>query len=125
MDIVNKQLTIDFINQSSSHPSQNPDGHYNEQTEFADRLGQMNSCYQALSSDVIEKLKQLEMIKGKWQEHDDSLKKLQGWFIDQNERFQKCCVISHEMSVQQALTDCRVCSMEIWKTWRSWLHAKC
>ena len=105
---MNKQLTIDFINQSSSHICQTSEGHSNEQTEFADRLGQMNCCYQALSSDVTEKLKQIEMIKVKWQEYDKHVKKLQTWFVDQNEKFQQCCVISNEMSVKQAFTDCKV-----------------
>ena len=106
IDIMNKQLTIDSIN-ASMQSGQTSDQHFSEQTEFADRLGQMNCCYQGMSSDVVEKLKHLEMLKAKWSEYDDSLKKLSSWFIDQNDTFEKCCTISNEMSVQQALSDCK------------------
>ena len=45
-----------------------------ERTDFAERLGQMNKRYLGVSSDVDDRLKQLEMQQLKWEEYEKDRK---------------------------------------------------
>ena len=50
VDLANKQLTVDFVNQSAAQASQyEPQCQQSEKMEFAEKLGLMNQRYVALS----------------------------------------------------------------------------
>ncbi len=50
VDLANKQLTVDFVNQSAAQVSQaEPQKLQTEKMEFAEKLGVMNQRYVALS----------------------------------------------------------------------------
>ena len=114
VDIANRQLTVDFVNQSSLQGSMadldstQSTSYQNEKTEFDERLGQMNKRYQSCSSDVVERLKNLEMLETRWQEFEKSYNNLVNWFSDQQDRLDKFGQLGHEASLQQNITECQV-----------------
>ncbi len=109
MDLDNKQLTVDFVNQSATqHGQLDADGIQPEKTDFAEKLGCMNQYYQTLYSDVTEKLKVLELMQLKWQEYDKGVNNINNWLSDQLAKVAKFCRIGHEISVQHALKECKV-----------------
>ena len=59
VDVTNKQLTVDFVNAAMAQ--QTADGDAPDKMEIAEKLGQMNNNYQAISSDIMDKLKNLEL----------------------------------------------------------------
>ena len=77
VDISNRQLTIDFVNQSaiqSSSVDMVDSPHLpwtSDKAEFAEHLGQMNKRYQSVSSDVVDRLKNLERLELRWQEYEN------------------------------------------------------
>jgi hypothetical protein len=81
----------------------------NEKTEFDERLGQMNKRYQACSSDVLERLKNLEMLEIRWQEFEKMYNNFVNWFSDQQGKVDKYGKLGHEASMQQMIKDCQVC----------------
>ncbi|XP_023932384.1 nesprin-1-like [Lingula anatina] len=108
VDISNKQLTVDFVNQSALEMSiRVPHGHQAEKTDFAEKLGQMNRRWQAAASDVAERLKTLEMLQVRWEEYEKCVKGLMEWFDDQENKIKKYHRIGHEISIRQTLKDCK------------------
>ena len=114
VDISNRQLTVDFVNQSAIQSSSvdtvdSPRLPWtSDKVEFAERLGQMNKRYQRVSSDVIDRLKNLEMLELRWQEYEKNVTSLMNWFNDQDGKVAKYNRIGHEASIEQALKDCKV-----------------
>lgn len=58
VDLGNKQLTVDFVNQSSMQSTEGL-----ADTDFSEKLGSMNSRYQSISSDIAEQLRNLELLQ--------------------------------------------------------------
>ena len=85
-----------------------PDGRHAEKTEFAEKLGLMNKRWESISSDVVERLKNLELMQVKWEEYDRGVSHVLQWFSDQELRVKKHHRIGHEVGVQQAVKDCKV-----------------
>lgn len=58
IDLSCKQLTVDFVNQSVLQiSSQDVEGKRSDKTDFAERLGAMNRCWQILQGLVTEKVR--------------------------------------------------------------------
>lgn len=109
IDLGSKQLTIDFVNQSVLQMSlEESVGKPTERMDFSEKLGHLNKQWQLVSSDINEKLKVLESMHEKWDMYEKSLKQLQDWFRDQEDKLRKYRLIGHEISVKQTLRDCRV-----------------
>ncbi|ELT88687.1 hypothetical protein CAPTEDRAFT_175674 [Capitella teleta] len=115
IDMANRQLTIDFVNQSGSQVSQ-PElenvpalgsSVRAERAEFAERLGQMNKRYLSICSDVDDKLKRVEIQQMKWEEYEKGVSTLNNWFDNQESAFKKFQHTGHEASVEQAIKDCK------------------
>lgn len=122
IDLANRQLTIDFVNQSAAQqstlndlePTSTPSlasSAQSERTDFAERLGQMNKRYLGVSSDVDDRLKRLEMQQLKWEQYEKGVNNLVNWFTNQEGAVKKFQLIGHQASVEQALKDCKVSTL--------------
>jgi len=112
IELQNKQLTIDFVNQSSlqtgTQDQESSPYMSSDKTEFAERLGTLNKRWQGLSHDVNEQLRTFEMLQKKWEEYESSLSCLQDWFQEQEDKVKQYRLIGHEVSVKQTLKECKV-----------------
>ncbi|CAH1803082.1 unnamed protein product, partial [Owenia fusiformis] len=107
IDVNNKQLTVEFIQQSSLQASIAEGGHGRDKIEQADRLGELHTRWQQLSIDVTERLKNYEMLQVRWEEYEKSVSLLQTWFTEQEQRIRKFQSIGHQISIQHALKQCK------------------
>ena len=110
VDIGNRQLTVDFVNQSAMQTSsskESDDATQSDRMEFAERLGNMNKRYQSVTSDVTERLKNLELLLLKWEEYEKGVNTLISWFQDQEAKVKRCNKVGHEVTVRQGLRDCK------------------
>ena len=107
VDLANKQLTVDFVNQSAAANDTMTAAAALESTQFSEKLGELNSRYGHVLSQVNETLKQLQELQRNWQEHDTSVKALQMWLTDQEARLSRFRRLGHELSVRNALNECQ------------------
>lgn len=84
-----------------------------DKTDFAERLGLMNKRYQAVTSDVSERLKRLDMLELRWEDYEKCVNNLVHWFDDQEGKIKKFHKIGHDVSVQQALKECTVSRLQL------------
>ncbi len=75
-------------------------------------------------SDVAERLKQLELLQIKWEEFEKDVNALNNWFRDQTARLDKFHNIGHDVSVQHAITECKVRPLNCLESEQTKLQAK-
>ena len=97
VELANKQLTVDFVNQSTldTHAEAQP----SDTAYFSEKLGEMNGRYQAISNQVVEKIKSLQELQARWEDYDKMIKTLEIWFTDQEAKITRFQRIGHEFSV--------------------------
>ena len=111
MDVANKQLTIDFVNQSIAQQAgqiETPEVGQTERAEFAEKLGDVNRRYNKLSGLVQERVTSLELSEHRWETYDEGVNSMTNWVLEQTARMQKLRQIGNEMAVQQAIKECKV-----------------
>ncbi|XP_028808913.1 nesprin-1 isoform X6 [Denticeps clupeoides] len=108
IDLICKQLTVDFVNQSVLQmSSQDVEGKRSDKTDFAERLGAMNRRWQILQGLITEKIQVLEGLREAWSEHENGVQALKTWFSMQEEKLKRKCRIEDVASVQNILKDCQ------------------
>ena len=109
IDLSTKLLTVEFVNQSILHMSQDLESKREDKTDFAERLGAMNQRWQTLNVAVAEEVKRLDSLKLDWLEWERQIKELAGWFEKQEAKLRKLeGKVGHETSVDQAVKMCQV-----------------
>jgi len=104
VEITNRQLTVDFVSQSQSSTGVTAD-----HSDFAEELGNMNHRYQAVASDVSERLKQLNSLQLQWLEYESQVDQLNIWFAKQDTRLAGFVQLQSHATVQQAIREFNVC----------------
>ena len=103
VEICNQQLTVDFVSQSQSSA-----GVEANHADFAEQFGDMNHQYQAVASDVSERLKQLDSLQLQWTDYESKVDSLHCWFTEQDAKLGGFMQLQGHAAVQQAIQECNV-----------------
>ncbi|XP_074656556.1 nesprin-1-like isoform X2 [Tubulanus polymorphus] len=110
IDVSSRQVIVNFVNQTilrtTMKLNQHPTVDSGDKIDLDERLGQMNSQWQKLTSDLSEALKKYEMLRSKWEEYDQGIKIYRQWLQGQLERLKKFRKVGHEVSVKHGLKEC-------------------
>ncbi|XP_045574102.1 nesprin-1 isoform X3 [Salmo salar] len=108
IDVICKQLTVDFVNQSVLQISgQDVESKRSDKTDFAERLGVMNRRWQLLQGLIMERVQFLETLLEDWLDYENNIQGLKTWLLTQEERLKRKHRIEDLTSVQNALKDCQ------------------
>uniref|UniRef100_A0A4W5PDW6 Spectrin repeat containing, nuclear envelope 1b n=1 Tax=Hucho hucho TaxID=62062 RepID=A0A4W5PDW6_9TELE len=108
IDVICKQLTVDFVNQSVLQISgQDVESKRSDKTDFAERLGVMNRRWQLLQGLITERVQFLETLLEDWLDYENNIQGLKTWLLTQEERLKGKHRIEDLTSVQNALKDCQ------------------
>jgi len=105
VEIGSQQLTVNYLNQSQSSAA----GVTASRADFAEELGDMNRRYQAVASDVSERLKTLNSLQLQWSDCESQVDSLTQWFAEQDARLSSFVQVQDRAAVHQAVEECRVC----------------
>ena len=100
VELSQKQLTVDFVNESVADTSMEGD-----HTDFAERLGKMNNRFEHVASDVLEMVKKLDLLTLQWEEYDKTVHSLANWLDGEKTKLERYEELGHEVSVTQAMED--------------------
>jgi len=103
-EIAQWQLTIGCVNERQSSSETMAD-----RADFAERLGDVNRRYQAVASDVSERLKHLNLLQLQWTDYEAEVSSLTAWLAEQHDRLASIVHLQHHATVQQAVRECHVC----------------
>ncbi|XP_022095690.1 nesprin-1-like isoform X2 [Acanthaster planci] len=108
IDLSTKLLTVEFVNQSMLHMSQDLESKREDKTDFAERLGAMNQRWETLNVSVTEVVKRLDSLQQDWLEWERQVRELTTWLDKQEAKLRKCeGKVGHETSVEQAVKMCQ------------------
>jgi len=105
VEIASRQLTVDFVNQSQASSEVAA-----RCADLAEELGDMNRRYQAVASDVSERLKQLNSLQLQWSDYESLVSHLTQWFAKQDVRLDSLTKLLGRGVIQQAILECHVCT---------------
>ncbi|KAI8785249.1 nesprin-1, partial [Biomphalaria glabrata] len=105
IELTSRQMPVDFVNQQILAPQPDEINVPHEKLEFAEKLGHLNRKWKEVLQNVNDRLNTLKTLYGKWEEFEQSLKRLQTWFTEQEDTIRRYKLIGHEVGVKQTLRD--------------------
>jgi len=101
VEIRQQQLTVDFVTVSQSFTGVTA----SPAADLAEQLGSISCRYQAIASDVSERLKHLNSLQLQWNEYESQVSSLNSWFTEQDTQLDGLM----QLQSHAALQECNVC----------------
>ncbi|CAE1330631.1 SYNE1 [Acanthosepion pharaonis] len=111
IEMENKALTMDFVNQCVLKPNDDDDDSASaleEKKDFARRLSKLQQDWAKVEEQLNSQLNGLSLFEDKWEEFDQFQKNLANWFSDMEEKIKKRDIIGMEVNVKHTLKECQI-----------------